>query len=840
MLGIGIGGQGVLPCLALGKPVGAQGSFLHALGLVALAAQIIVRSLAIAKDLQGQVCHGSSTDVEAGELHGAVRHSHTVCLIDNHVIQQQSNLAFTDNQFKIQRILAGLTDLYPVVPVILVCLGHDNDLVIAGRQLLQRNEVFIAGICRNEDSRLTPCAGIGQGQLAAYAVVGCANHQAATSQIVHLMLGIGIGGQSVSALFLGKPVLGHADGHAIIHSLLTHRNAVVGGGQNAVEGEDTHNALGIMEAFCIVQSQLAVDEEIVCAAVTDQLQLDGIAAAKGHAGHLCGYRAAPIVATAGGLIDHTHMGCRQLGIHIHKEFDHFRSAVDQQAKLGPVIIVQHLGHIDLGLKAELVRKHIVQIGILGRAAGNGHGRCAALILGQVHAIGSAIADAITLCIAKLLALIALCFGQQRILCIQVSLGGGHSISGNSKAGVEAEDTSHGLTCKAANAGHYITAVHKQVQTLSVLQDAQGHSFAIVGESHALYRHRLGMVPIVLAIGVGHVAHHRSVHSAVHIHIEILTHIIALGEEAKLGPVFANGYIIGVEFCFKIEVLFRKTIDITKGNSIGRYSDLILGRQIQLGIHISKEMAEDVVQTPGCHLCFIGSAQCLHCILLGLIIACPGCIDSLQGLLHAGRLHLGFDHPVTYAHKGIGFQNRFAATGSQDVLDPGGESAVSQSLLGGVGFFCAAVDAEAKADFGDSGAIALQLCFESQSVLGRIQADMGDLQSQIIAAPGRSHSHGRDQRQHHRQGQKQSQYSVLHLSSPLNYSLLPYTSISQMLAQAPPVVDSTVTRIYLACACWLMVTSTRACASGSVYTFHTSPSTETSILKFQSDFCSKNR
>ena len=237
-----------------------------------------------------------------------------------------------------------------------------------------------------------------------------------------------------------------------------------------------------------------------------------------------------------------------------------------------------------------------------------------------------------------------------------------------------------------------------------------------------------MVPIVLAIGVGHVAHHRSVHSAVHIHIEILTHIIALGEEAKLGPVFANGYIIGVEFCFKIEVLFRKTIDITKGNTVGSYGHLILGRQIHLGIHIAKEMSEDVIQTPRRYLCFIGSTQCLHSILLGLVIACPAGINSLQSLLHTGCLPLGLYGLAIHHRKGIGFQNRFAAACCQNILHSGCKHTVFRCLLQLVGLFIASVDTEHKSNFRNIFYCAGYLSLKAQGILGRLQADVGDLQS----------------------------------------------------------------------------------------------------------------
>ena len=117
-------------------------------------------------------------------------------------------LVANNNNFKVQTVSIGIVVLmenqFPLVPAFLVSLGHSEQLELAGICLFQSENIFILGIGRNQNSCLSPIPCVCQGEFALNAVVCSSYNCVAQAQVIHLVAGIGIGGEGVDifGLFL--------------------------------------------------------------------------------------------------------------------------------------------------------------------------------------------------------------------------------------------------------------------------------------------------------------------------------------------------------------------------------------------------------------------------------------------------------------------------------------------------------------------------------------------------------------------------------------------------------------------------------------------------------------
>ena len=355
----------------------------------------------ILEDMHRKILHRCGRCIVASELNCTLRHRNTVADVIHSIINQEEHPVAIYDHFKINAVSiavhCGAIDQPPIIPAILVRLGHGEDLEITAAGLLQRDKILILRIRGNEDSRLSPITGIRQSQLALNAVEGGFEYISTDLHIVHQMLRIGIRDQRKAAVFsFLKEVRGQTHLSQDRHIFLCLADdAVCGfaGGELiaagchfCIERENTYCTLFGLKAFLVVQVQLAIDIEVVGASVTNQLQLYSITAGKGHAGNLAGYACSPVIFTAGRLADNSHMARGLLCSHIHEELDHLRSTVDHDAELGILVVIQDRLDINLGLKTEFIGIDTVQIGILRSLASKRYCRLVRAILLQIHTI----------------------------------------------------------------------------------------------------------------------------------------------------------------------------------------------------------------------------------------------------------------------------------------------------------------------------------------------------------------------------------------------------------------------------------------------------------------------
>ena len=170
---------------------------------------ILVRKVSIGfisarKYLCIQVFHSGGAHIEAGELDSALRHRHTVIHIDHGITNQQVKLIANNNHFKGNAVVGAVVilmqDQFPLIPAVLICLGHGKELELAGISPLKGEDIFVLCVCGNHESCLTPVTCVGQTQLALDAVVVSAQRRVAALHIIHLVFRIGIGSQSIDAL----------------------------------------------------------------------------------------------------------------------------------------------------------------------------------------------------------------------------------------------------------------------------------------------------------------------------------------------------------------------------------------------------------------------------------------------------------------------------------------------------------------------------------------------------------------------------------------------------------------------------------------------------------------
>ena len=161
-----------------------------------------------------------------------------------------------------------------------------------------------------------------------------------------------------------------------------HSIGILACSHNRVEGEDTHSTLLCLEALCVVQNKLVIDVEVISSAVTDQFHLHSITAGEGHTRNVAGNAAAPVITAAGGLIYNADLVRSHGRGHVHEELDHLTAAVDQQAELGVLVIIQHLADIELHFQRELLGQHLIYISILRYTTGYGNGGIFALVILQ--------------------------------------------------------------------------------------------------------------------------------------------------------------------------------------------------------------------------------------------------------------------------------------------------------------------------------------------------------------------------------------------------------------------------------------------------------------------------
>ena len=124
------------------------------------------------------------------------------------IIEQEIDLIAICHDFKIQDISAGITDENPLIPVFFRCLGHGDNLIMAGRQLLQCDEVLILSIGRNDNSCLTPFICICQAQFALQAIAGFTHNESVGKHVVYQVLDIRIGSQRIGACYAFSKEIG--------------------------------------------------------------------------------------------------------------------------------------------------------------------------------------------------------------------------------------------------------------------------------------------------------------------------------------------------------------------------------------------------------------------------------------------------------------------------------------------------------------------------------------------------------------------------------------------------------------------------------------------------------